>query len=81
MAARGSRDTQRARAAAERARIYAARAAWHERSVSRRRRDTFISVLVGAVIVIGAVVSQTLHAQVTVPASTPSPVPTQTSGE
>ncbi|WP_309129278.1 hypothetical protein [Microbacterium sp.] len=71
MAARGSR--QRAKTEAERARLYAARAKWHETQVRRRHRDTMIAVIAGALVVIGAVVSQTLHAQITAPAPSPSP--------
>lgn len=71
MAAGGSR--QRAKTEAERARLYAARTQWHARQVSRRRRDTVIAVVAGAVVVIGAVVSQTLHAQVVAPQPSPSP--------
>lgn len=71
MAAGGSR--QRAKTQTERARLYAARTEWHQRQIRRRRRDTIFAVVVGALIVIGAVVSQTLHAQVTAPAPSPSP--------
>ncbi|MFD5225500.1 hypothetical protein ACFWHT_07745 [Microbacterium sp. NPDC058342] len=72
MAVRGSRGAQRARTDAERARLYAARTAWHDQVKRRRRRDTVIAVLAGGVIVVCAVVSQTVHAQVTAPEPTPS---------
>lgn len=79
MAVRGSRGAQRTRTDAERARLYAARRQWNEKQGTRRRRDTVIAVIVGGLIVIGAVVSQTIHAQVTAPAPTPSaPVETPT---
>ncbi|MFC7789764.1 hypothetical protein ACU045_12390 [Microbacterium sp. MAHUQ-60] len=79
MAVRGSRGAQRTRTDAERARLYAARRQWHEKQGARRRRDTVLAVLAGGLIVIGAVISQTLHAQVTAPDPTPSaPVQTPT---
>lgn len=78
MAARGSRDAKRTRTDAERARLYAARTSWHEGQLRRRRRDTLVAVLVGGLIVIGAIVSQVVHAQVTAPAPLPSPTSTQT---
>lgn len=74
MATRGSRGAQqRARTDAERARLYAARKGWNDKVALRRRRDTIIAVVAGSVIVIGAVVSQSVHAQVTAPAPAPSP--------
>ncbi|MDQ0612808.1 hypothetical protein QF046_000449 [Microbacterium sp. W4I4] len=73
MAVRGTRGAQRTRTDAERARLYAARRQWNEKQGSRRRRDTVIAVIAGGLIVIGAVVSQTLHAQVTAPAPSPTP--------
>ncbi|BDZ38245.1 hypothetical protein [Microbacterium suwonense] len=76
MAARGSRDAQRARTEAERARLYAARTTWHANQKRRRVRDTVIAVVVGGLIVVGAIVSQTVHAQV----SAPSSAPAQTTG-
>ncbi|MDT0157216.1 hypothetical protein Q9R19_06210 [Microbacterium sp. ARD32] len=73
MATRGSRGAQqRARKDAERARLYAARTGWNDRMLARRRRDTVIASIACGLIVIGAVVSQTVHAQVTAPAPTPS---------
>jgi len=81
MAGRGSRGAQqRAKTEAERARLYAARASWNEKFTARRRRDTIIAVVVGSIIVIGAVVSQSLYAQVNAPQPTPSPsiTPTET---
>lgn len=78
MAVRGSRGAQqRAKTEAERARLYAARTAWNRKIVDRRRRDTIIAAVGGSLIVIGAIVSQSLHAQVTAPAPTPSPAVTQ----
>lgn len=72
MSARGSRDSRR-RTEAERARIHAARAAWHSRTIGRRRRDTVIATVAGSLIVISAMVSQIVHAQVTLPEPTPTP--------
>ena len=71
MAAR--RSTRGTRTEAERARLYAARTEWHSRGIRRRVRDNVIAVAAGALIVIGAVVSQVAHAQVTAPAPVPSP--------
>ncbi|MEJ1087494.1 hypothetical protein WDU99_04100 [Microbacterium sp. Mu-80] len=77
MAVRGSRGArQRTRTEAERARLYTARTMWHEKQVSRRRRDTWIAVIVGGLIVIGAIVSQTMLGLAT--GSEPTPAPTQT---
>jgi hypothetical protein len=73
MAVRGTRGAQRTRTDAERARLYAARRQWHEKHGVRRRRDTIIAVIVGGLIVIGAVISQTVHAQVTAPVPAPTP--------
>lgn len=74
MAVRGSRGAQqRARTEAERARLYAARSGWHEKQLGRRRRDNWIAAVVGGLIVIGAIVSQTVLGQATAPAPTPSP--------
>ncbi|UWF76526.1 hypothetical protein [Microbacterium neungamense] len=73
MAVRGSRSAQRAREEAERARLYAARKDWHDSRLRRRHRDTVIAVAAGGAIVIGALVSQVIHAQVTTPAPDPSP--------
>jgi mannose/fructose/N-acetylgalactosamine-specific phosphotransferase system component IID len=96
MAARTSRGSQRNRGEVERARLYAARKAWHQNLQRRRVRDTVVACIIGGLIVVGALVSQTVHAQVTAPAPTlshppaspaatttavPSPDPTQTPGE
>ncbi|MGB3733057.1 hypothetical protein [Microbacterium sp.] len=75
MAARTSRGSQRSRGDAERARLYAARTAWHQKLQRRRVRDTVLACIIGGLIVVGAVVSQTVHAQVTAPAPTPSHAP------
>ncbi|WP_159463129.1 hypothetical protein [Microbacterium paraoxydans] len=88
MAARGSKKTQ-ARTEAERARLHAARTRWHQDQIRRRTRDNVIAVTVGSLIVVGAIVSQAVHAQVTAPEPTPSPsstidpapVPTETPGD
>ena len=77
MAVRGSRGAQqRTRTEAERARLYTARTMWHEKQVRRRRRDTWIAVIVGGLIVVGAIVSQTVLGLSAVPE--PTPAPTQT---
>lgn len=80
MAARGSRAPQRTRTDAERARLYAARREWNAKIIRRRRRDTIVAAVVGSLIVVGAVASQAVHAQVTAPTPTPSErsTPTQT---
>ncbi|PKI92967.1 hypothetical protein CW368_01320 [Actinomycetales bacterium SN12] len=75
MAARGSRNPQRTRTDAERARLYAARSAWNAKNIRRRRRDTIVATVIGSLIVAGAVASQAVHAQMTAP----EPAPTQTS--
>ncbi|MGW9626477.1 hypothetical protein [Microbacterium sp. NPDC055521] len=75
MAARGSRTPQRTRADAERARLYAARSAWNAKTVRRRRRDTIVAAVVGSFIVVGALASQAVHAQVTAPEPTPTQTP------
>jgi len=95
MAERGSRTPRRTRTDTERARLYAARTAWHAKLIRRRRRDSIVAALVGTLIVAGAVVSQTVHAQVTAPepeptkttspsetpsSGIPSPVPTTSAG-
>lgn|SRR5690606_39199412 len=72
MAVRGSRGSQRSRTDAERARLYAARTEWHRKQGARRRRDTVAAVVAGGLIVIGAFVSQAVHAQVTAPEPAPS---------
>lgn len=74
MAARGSKKAQ-ARTEAERARLHTARTRWHQDQIRRRTRDNIIAVTVGGLIVVGAIVSQVVHAQVTAPEPTPSPSP------
>lgn len=81
MAARGSRTPQRTRTDAERARLYAARSAWNAKTIRRRRRDTIVAAVVGSLIVVGALASQAVHAQVTASeptqTQTPSPGPSE----
>ncbi|MCK2031721.1 MULTISPECIES: hypothetical protein [Microbacterium] len=72
MAARGSKKAQ-TRTEAERARLHTARTRWHQDQIRRRTRDNIIAVTVGSLIVVGAIVSQVVHAQVTTPEPTPSP--------
>lgn len=80
MAGRGSKNAQRTRAESERARRYAARTSWHEGQISRRVRDNTIAIVVGGLLVVAAVVSQSVHALVNAPepeateTSTPSPL-------
>ncbi|WP_243225629.1 hypothetical protein [Microbacterium sp. CIAB417] len=62
----------------ERARLYAARTAWHEGRIARRVRDNTVIGIVGGLIVAGAVASQFVHAAVTAPEPTPTPTPTET---
>lgn len=73
MAGRG-KSAQQSRTEAERARLHTARKTWHEGQIRRRARDNVIAVVVGVLIVAGAVVSQVVHAQVNPPE--PSPTPT-----
>ena len=75
MAARGSKKAQ-TRTEAERARLHTARTRWHQDQIRRRTRDNAIAITVGALIVVGAIVSQVVHAQVTAPEPTPTPSPT-----
>ncbi|MFK3679111.1 hypothetical protein ACI2IP_15405 [Microbacterium sp. NPDC090218] len=75
MAARGSKNAQ-SRTSAERARLHAARTQWHEGQIRRRVRDNTIAAIVGSLIVIAAIGSQVVHAQVTAPEPTPTPTPT-----
>ena len=75
MAARGSKKAQ-TRTEAERARLHTARTRWHQDQIRRRTRDNIIAITVGALIVVGAIVSQVVHAQVTAPEPTPTPSPT-----
>jgi len=74
MAARGSKNAQ-ARTSAERARLHTARTRWHEGQIRRRVRDNTIAAIVGGLIVVAAIGSQVVHAQVTAPEPTPSPSP------
>ncbi|MCT1394550.1 hypothetical protein M4D51_02285 [Microbacterium sp. p3-SID338] len=75
MAARGSKKAQ-TRTEAERARLHTARTRWHQDQIRRRTRDNAIAITVGALIVVGAIISQVVHAQVTAPEPTPTPSPT-----
>ena len=75
MAARGPKNAQRSRADAERARLYAARTAWHDGQIRRRTRDNLIAGIVGGLLVVGAIASQSVHAAV----FAPEPEPTETS--
>ncbi len=77
MAARGPKNVQRSRAEAERARVYAARTAWHDGQIRRRTRDNLIAGVVGGLLVVGAIASQSVHAVVNAPE--PEPEPTETS--
>ncbi|MGW9156045.1 hypothetical protein [Microbacterium sp. NPDC055665] len=72
MAARGSKNAQ-SRTAAERARLHTARTQWHEGQIRRRVRDNTIAAIVGSLIVVAAIGSQVVHAQVTAPKPTPTP--------
>lgn len=75
MAARATKNSQRSRAASERVRLYAARTSWHEGQISRRIRDNTIAGIIGGLIIVGAIVSQSVHAAVIAP----EPEPTETS--
>ncbi|MGO2746460.1 hypothetical protein [Microbacterium sp.] len=75
MAGRGSKNAPRSKASAERSRLYAARTSWHEAQISRRARDNTIAGIVGGLIIVGAIVSQSVHAAVV----TPEPEPTAAS--
>ncbi|MGM7696885.1 hypothetical protein [Microbacterium sp. A84] len=75
MAGRGPKNIQRSRADTERARLYAARTAWHDGQISRRVRDNLIAGIAGGLIIAGAIASQSVHAAVTAP----EPEPTKTS--
>ncbi|GAA1244089.1 hypothetical protein JOF42_002305 [Microbacterium phyllosphaerae] len=77
MAGRGSKSAQQ-RTEAERARLHAARTSWHEGQVRRRTRDNAVAVIVGALVVAGAVASQVAYAQVNPPAPAPTPTVEQT---
>lgn len=81
MAARGSRSTRQERVQAERrTRLHTARTIWHQGQIRRRTRDNAIAVIVGALIVVAAIGSQVVHAQVTAPEPTPSPTVEPTTG-
>lgn len=72
MAARGSKSAQQ-RTEAERARLHAARREWHDGRIRRRARDNTIASIAGAVLVLAAIGSQVVHAQVAPPAPEPTP--------
>lgn len=78
MAGRASKNSRRSREASERARLYAARTSWHERQISRRVRDNALAGIVGGLLIVGAIVSQSVHAVVTAP--DPEPTETTTPG-
>lgn len=82
MAGRGSKDDQRRRTEAERARRYAAHSEWHDREIRRRVRDNTVAGIAGGILVLAAFGSQVVHAQVTAPApaESPSPVVTPSGG-
>ncbi|WP_091233394.1 hypothetical protein [Microbacterium sp. 3J1] len=75
MAARGSKSAQQ-RTEAERARLHTARKEWHDGRIRRRVRDNTIASIAGAVIVLAAIGSQVVHAQVAPTAPEPTPTPT-----
>ena len=88
MAARGSRSTRQERVQAERrTRLHTARTIWHQGQIRRRSRDNAIAAIAGSLIVVAAIASQVVHAQVTAPEPTPTPTvepstpPTQTPTE
>ncbi|MFK4760784.1 hypothetical protein ACI3KS_07600, partial [Microbacterium sp. ZW T5_45] len=80
MPARGSKSAQ-ARTQAERARLHEARKAWREGQIRRRVRDNVVAGIAGGIIVVAAITSQVVHAQVTAPEPEPTPAvePTGTS--
>jgi hypothetical protein len=71
MASRAPKGAQRSKASAERARKYAARTSWHESQISRRVRDNTFAAVVGGLIIVSAIVSQSIHAAVAAPESEP----------
>lgn len=75
MARRAPNDSQRSRTGSERARLYVARTAWNKDQITRRIRDNTIAGVVGGLIVVAAIASQSVHAAV----FAPEPEPTQTS--
>ena len=78
MVGRGSKNGQRSRTATERARLYAARTSWHEGQLSRRVRDNTMAGVIGGLIILAAIVSQSVHAIVAAPE--PEPTGTATPG-
>ncbi|MGC5223099.1 hypothetical protein ACPW96_10930 [Micromonospora sp. DT81.3] len=64
------------RAARERARLYQARAAYHQGQQRRRTRDNWTAGIVAGVLILGAIGSQVLY--YTVGPAAPEPAPTQT---
>lgn len=78
MAARGSKNAQRSRTDTERARRYAARTAWHESRITRRTRDNTIAGVVGGIIIVCAIASQSVHAAVFAPEPEPTATTTPT---
>jgi len=76
MAARATKNAQRS---SERARLYAARTSWHERQITRRIRDNTLAGVVAGLVIVGAIVSQSVHAAVTAPE--PDPTETSTPGQ
>jgi hypothetical protein len=86
MAGRGPKNAQRSRAESERARLYAARTAWHDGQIRRRTRDNLLAAVVGGLIVVGAIASQSVHAATVAPepepteSSTPGPTENPFSG-
>ena len=77
--ATGGKDRQ-TREQRERARVYQARQELHRRTGARRRRDNLLALVVGAVVILGAVGAQTLYFTVgpgaPEPAVTDTPTPT-----
>ena len=76
MATRGKdRQTREQR---ERARAYQVRLALHERQGRRRGRDNVLAVVIGLVVIAGAIATQTVYyaAGPGAPAPTQSPAPT-----
>ncbi|WP_295010641.1 hypothetical protein [uncultured Microbacterium sp.] len=69
---------QRARLDQERARAYAARRDWHAGIQRRRLRDNAVAIVAGSIVVLAAIVSQVVHAEVTAPAPKPTPSATTT---
>ncbi|MBB3158163.1 peptidyl-prolyl cis-trans isomerase B (cyclophilin B) [Microbacterium proteolyticum] len=77
MATRGNdRQTREQR---ERARAYQARLELHQRQGRRRTRDNAIALVVGLVVILGAVGAQTAY--FVAGPGTPEPLPTSTPGQ